>query len=72
MAVQGGATFFVDHSVAEEFLVGEVAVDVSGQLGVVVFAFFVEVAEEPRRDHHGRRGEQVIPWIAKKKNSQHW
>lgn len=45
MAVEGGAAFFVDHSVAEEFLVGKVAVDVAGQFGVVVFAFFVDVAE---------------------------
>lgn len=45
LAVEGGAAFFVDYSVAEEFFVGEVAIDVAGQLGVVVFAFFVDVAE---------------------------
>ena len=45
LAVQRGAAFFVDHSVAEKFLVGKVAIDVAGLLGVVVFAFFVDVAE---------------------------
>ena len=46
----GGGAFFVDHPVAEEFFVGKVAVDVSGQLGVVIFAFFVDVAERFDRD----------------------
>lgn len=46
---QSDAAFFVHYSVTEEFLVGKVAVNILCQLGIVIFAFFVDVAERFNR-----------------------